>query len=725
MRTTGLKKRLSIRDLFHRLPKTASFSLFLFIFARICFAAADITDFVPDPKAAAMGGGLISLKSSMPYSAFNNPASLAGAYRPYIAASQVSLPFDSQYGALSFALPTTHGTIGVSLMALNYGNFIGTDNNFNPAAVGTTGDNGLMFTYALPIYSEIPVRKDYGSLGVNLKLLQSTLSEYSAQALAMDVGGIYYLPFLDGLSLGAVYKNFGSTMKFVTVNSNLPSSLNFGLGYTNENLHDVAFTADYSIVQDQNSTFSFGAALSPVYFMNLRAGWKSSADSIANGATFGFGFIFGSFNLDYAYAPFENFGNLNTISVGCALGSFVSVEKASKYYLDKHFRDAVSYYYKGDYIEARRRFEDILSAYPDHEPSHKYLEKILTALEDKDKILEQKNDILLIKAQRAFDKQNYISASKLYNRVLYADPYNNEAKMGLDKIRKTVSNLKQEESVKKNFDQINSTWKKASQLYRQGDLVRAKDEFNAILELDPENQDAKKRVLEIDEQLSRIAAGQANELYSKGLELYRKGKYPESVKYFEAVTLAAPNRLDAQDMIKMAKQNMSDIDAKAKAEKLVVEQEKMKGEMARVFNDALSTYEKGNIEGALEKFRKSEELAVTYAFEEYIQDTRTYLTVINQSLTEKHYKLATEYLRANKPETAFAELKKALDYNPENLEARSDLEQISKELAQKYYEQGMAYFARSDMNKAKEMFRKSLFYEPDKIESKRALERIE
>ena len=725
MKTTASEKQIAIRISAGKLVKSVPVLLLMFFVARFSYAAADMTTLEPDPQAAAMGGGLVAQQSSLPYAAFNNPASLVGVYRPYLSVSNVGLPFDAQYNVASFALPTPHGTIGASLMALGYGSFKGLDNNFNPVTVGDTGESGFMLSYALPLYSEVPVRKDYGSIGVNFKFLQSTLSQYTSQALAIDAGAIYNLPFTNGLSAGIVYKNLGSSMKFVTTDASLPKTLNLGLAYNNEDLHDVTFTVDYEMPDGQNNAISAGVAVSPVYFMSLRAGWKNTQDSLANGARFGFGFNFGSFNLNYAYTPYDYFGNINTVSLGVALGNFVSVEKASDYYLDKHFRGAVGLYYRGDYIAARREFEDILSAYPDHAPSHKYLEKIIAALEEKDRIQEQQNDKLLQKAQAAYENKNYIDASKLYNKVLYSDPYNSEAKEGLDKVRKGVSDIKQEETVKKNLDLIKATWRQASQLYRKGDLVRAKEEFNNILAIDPENQDAKKRVLEINEQLSRIAAGQANELYSKGLELYRKGQYAESIKYFEAVSLAAPNRLDAQDMIKRAQQNMSDIDAKSKAEKLAVEQEKMKGEMARVFDDALRAYEKGNMEDALEKFRKSEQLAVSYEFEEYIQDTRTYLTVINQALTEKHYNIGQDYLKENRLETAVAEFRKALDYNPENSEAKTDLGRLSKELAQKYYEQGMAYFARSDMNKAKEMFRKSLFYEPDKIESKRALERID
>jgi len=65
-----------------------------------------------------------------------------------------------------------------------------------------------------------------------------------------------------------------------------------------------------------------------------------------------------------------------------------------------------------------------------------------------------------------------------------------------------------------------------------------------------------------------------------------------------------------------------------------------------------------------------------------------------------------------------------LNYNPDNLTARVEMEKINKELGQKYYEKGMSYFSRGEMGKARDAFRKALEYEPDKPEALRALDRI-
>ncbi|HEX3008339.1 MAG TPA: tetratricopeptide repeat protein, partial [Bacteroidales bacterium] len=101
-----------------------------------------------------------------------------------------------------------------------------------------------------------------------------------------------------------------------------------------------------------------------------------------------------------------------------------------------------------------------------------------------------------------------------------------------------------------------------------------------------------------------------------------------------------------------------------------------------------------------------------------------YISTLKRSLSEKHYKTGFNHYRNNNFEAAFAEYRRAIDYNPENTSAQVELDRVGKDLAQKYFEQGMSYFSRSEMDKAREMFKKSLSYQPDKPESLRALERI-
>jgi tetratricopeptide (TPR) repeat protein len=142
------------------------------------------------------------------------------------------------------------------------------------------------------------------------------------------------------------------------------------------------------------------------------------------------------------------------------------------------------------------------------------------------------------------------------------------------------------------------------------------------------------------------------------------------------------------------------------------------------FQKSVKLFEAGNYEEALRSFARSREIAVQNSFEHYAEESRNYIAQTKNAISEKHYKIGFDYAQKNKIESAAYEYRKALEYNPENVSAKTELGAISTKLAQDYYEQGMSMFSKGDPVKAREYFKKSLYYQPDKIESLRALERI-
>jgi tetratricopeptide (TPR) repeat protein len=146
--------------------------------------------------------------------------------------------------------------------------------------------------------------------------------------------------------------------------------------------------------------------------------------------------------------------------------------------------------------------------------------------------------------------------------------------------------------------------------------------------------------------------------------------------------------------------------------------------MDHTYDKALTYYERGNYNAALDYFNKSEDIAVKYEFKKYIANINKYQQLTRALLSESHYKAGFEYFRKNKLEEAVEEYRNALNYNPDNRSAKEEIKKLNKKLAQSYYEEGMSYFARSEMSKARELLKKSLEYEPDKSESQRALNRI-
>lgn len=693
--------------------------------------AGGFLNICPDPRSEAMGGGSLAEQAANPLAAVNNPASLYGLTRPWASFSSISLFEDVNYNVASIAVPTSMGVVGGSLGYLSYGAIEGYTNDFSQVDIPESHDTVVVMSYAMPFRTTAPpLVQEHGALGLNVKFLQTKLSAYPVETVAIDIGGIYHFPFVEGLDIGAAYRNFGSNIKFVKNANPLPSSLDIGFNYRSpflENistLKNVSLNMDFCNPDNGSPYFSAGISVAPLYVVNLRMGWLNNPDSLFSGFRAGVGLDLGDVTVDYAFTPSKYFTALHHIGLNVAIGNILNMDKASDYYLEQHFRQACEYYYRKDYIEARQRFDEILLLYPAHHASQKYLEKIAVGI---DKMRQKKEeDIrgLLAQAQDAVTKWDFVTANSCYNKILVVEPDNEEAHNGMDKLAGLIAQIKLEQTKQKNREEILRLWQDGTQLYKKGDLVVAKDQFEDILAIDSENEDAKKCIADIDNQLTRVAASQIDELYKIASGLYRKEKYDEAVKYFEAVALAAPHRTDVQDFVEKCREQMKEHQENERAKLAARQQAEMKGEMSSIFQKGLNAYEHGEFEESLKYFTRSQELAEKFQFKEYEYNSQNYLGMIKGELSQQHYKAGFEHFRKNRPEAAAREYRKALQYNPDNTSAKVELDRISKDLAQQYYEQGMVNFGRAESDKAREMFQESLTYQPDKAEAQRALERL-
>lgn len=687
-------------------------------------SAGDFLTIMPNARAAAMGDGTTALLADEPSAVLVNPASLARVTRPWVSFHHLALPGDITYNMTSICLPTNVGTLGATLIHVPYDVSGGYDDTGAAIDLPASHDTAAMISAAIPIKKKLPVYREYGYIGASLKFMHEALAFYSTEAMAFDVGAIVNLPFVRGLTAGAALKNTGTGMKFVTKTNTLPASSSYGVGYHNPSWWDLQVTADALGAANGPPRAAAGISVSPVYFLTLRTSYKDDGDSLVGSMRLGLGLRFNGIALDYALTPQNYYSQKHTISLCLSLGGIARLDAASDYYLTQHYRAACEQYYKKDYIAARQQFEEILSIYPDHLPSQEYLTKIIAAVESDDAKRQTMIENWLIKADDAFDAKDFVTAGKYYRRVLRISANSTMAQGGIDRVRDMITLVKQEKDRQENRAAIGKIWRRAVSRFKKGDFVRAKDDFQDILFVDPGHEEAKKYLVEIDHQLTSIAAARINEMFARGMKLYEGGNYAEAVKYFDAVFIAAPHRLDAQDLSHKA-QDAIDTAANKKRQAVVArEQDMVRGEMTTMFDTALKYYEKASYEAAFEWFSKSEKFAAQYEFNEYRESARNYLGLVRNTLAEKHYKRGINLIRAGNRERAADEFKKALDYEPGNSAARTEFEKLRRDIAQYYFERGMEHFSLNQMDKARDMFQKSLQYQPDKAESLRALERI-
>ncbi|MCL2144688.1 MAG: tetratricopeptide repeat protein [Endomicrobia bacterium] len=696
-----------------------------FVFADAGITAGQILSYNPNPVTGALGDAGIALRSDKAASAVLNPAATLDTYRIVASASYSSLFGIIQYNYLGVQFPTEIGNFGLSFMYAGYGDMDYYYADGSSLKMNSTNDMAFVLNYSLPIKKSIPLEVDYGGVGMNLKVLRSSLGDYTTEAFAVDIGGILTLPAVDNISLAAVYRNLGTKPKFVKTAYDLPEAFAAGLLYREKNFYNLNIILDYNAQMYSGNYFSAGASITPVYFLTFRGGVKLADKSLNSDLRLGMSFDFQSFAFDYSYTPSSELNGTHNFNLSCAVGKFTSQQTAYDYYMQNHFRTAVESYFRKDYITARNQFDEILAVYPEHRPSQKYLQKIIDDLADIDMYNARRVNEYMRKAESALDKGNVTKSAKNYSKVLEIDPENTLAKTGIERVNLYSEEVEIVRERQKNSEEIQYLWARYQNFYAQGELVRAKEALNFILDIDPPNESAKDAMVSVDSQLSKIASDKVAEMYGQGMDLFNQGKFQEAIRYFEAIVIAAPHRRDAQELIAKAESNIKQILEYEEQRKIIEQQDKVRGELSRNFETALKFYERNRLEEAVKYFRRSKDLADKYRFEDYSKNAQTYITKISYDLSETHYRKGFEHFRKNNFEAAAKEYKTALSYNPHNTSAAFELERVAGDVAQKYYEEGMTLYSKGEFEKAREYLKKALYFKPDKTEAKRALEKMQ
>lgn len=155
------------------------------------------------------------------------------------------------------------------------------------------------------------------SVGLTLKYIYESLFSDEASGFAGDVG-IYSNKLIEGVGLGISLRNIGSMSKLREEPTDLPMDLRAGASYSFhfESIKSVTnFVGGLQkYLDNDNLHIHVGAEVVYNEFFSLRGGYISGYDS--KSITYGTGILWGSFNFDYAFVPFEfGLGDNHTISV--------------------------------------------------------------------------------------------------------------------------------------------------------------------------------------------------------------------------------------------------------------------------------------------------------------------------------------------------------------------------------------------------------------------------
>ena len=244
---------------------------------------------------------------------------------------ELKLSYMLYYGSSNFAgakfakAAGEHGAWAAGMRYLNYGNFMGYDEdgvftgNFTAQDIVVEGTFSYDINYSL-------------RGGINVKMIYSAYEEYNAFAMAADLGISYYDEDHD-FSLGAVLKNMGGQLKrFEERYNRVPFDIQLGITKGLGRLFTLSVTAshltkwkipyysyqDGEVTGKLNSGFFnnffrhlvFGLDFEPNerFYINLGYNYKTASDhsgysrNFFSGFSLGTGFNVKSFSIGVAYA---------------------------------------------------------------------------------------------------------------------------------------------------------------------------------------------------------------------------------------------------------------------------------------------------------------------------------------------------------------------------------------------------------------------------------------
>jgi len=222
---------------------------------------------------------------------------------------------DTNYNVLSFNLPITEkSSIGVSLTYFDLGTMQKTAETPSGSYIiqgdFSANDKVFAFSYGLKLNDDI-------TAGASLKYLKQEIDDVGYSAVAFTVSGLYFID--DKMYCGAGINNMGNAVN----GYNLPTNLYFSFlyyvfdyltgiaelnTYYNDNIYELKLAAEASY---ESLNFRIGYKIPLNYQQRI-----DLQNELLSNLSLGFGINLSFINIDYAWLPKGDLGNVHIFSIG-------------------------------------------------------------------------------------------------------------------------------------------------------------------------------------------------------------------------------------------------------------------------------------------------------------------------------------------------------------------------------------------------------------------------
>jgi len=246
-----------------------------------------------------------------------NPAGLSNMDRLEVGVSVIDWIEDASYNYLGVGMPRGDGGLAIGLAYFDLGGVEVTDaggTNMNQMAEASNFGFVGGYGFTMPNICDM-------SVGVSGHLIQGTFDDETGTAIGVNFGVLYAL--MDNqVQLGASVRNIGTKFQFVGDEDEQTMTYAGGLSYstTEDQIQNVEVMVgvDALMPKNRDMALAVGGEVWVYDMLALRAGYKTGVEM--GNLSYGAGFRYSDFQLDYTYTDHDHFDATHRLSLTVAFG---------------------------------------------------------------------------------------------------------------------------------------------------------------------------------------------------------------------------------------------------------------------------------------------------------------------------------------------------------------------------------------------------------------------
>ena len=432
--------------------------------------------------------------------------------------------------------------------------------------------------------------------GLSFKFLTHRLGPYSASGFSFDLGLLRRIK--EKLNWGINLQDIGGVSLKLRERADItPLNLKFGLSYdlTNGARRWGILAIDMDKLKGCTPKLHLGFQLEPRVGFFLRSGLDEGKLAIGGGISYR------SCQIDYALCSYQDLGLTHMISLTTRFGSTLQekriaeerrrqeeeqrrAEARKRERVKFHMERGEELYHKGDLSGAIAEYQRALAWDAQNQWAIARIDSISQEINEKlvANIAAEKNRALIeghIKSGLEYRKRGkYNLAIEEFEKILKLDPQNEEARKYLGSIERLLK------------EEIASHRRKAKENMTLENFIGAIDEYNRLLDLLPADPEAERGLKLAREKLK------VSEHIRKGVEKFETGDYKGAILEFNAILEVEPGNQMAKDYLQKA------IGRSAKPTSLA--ELRKDPQVWRLYLEGLSQYQQGNYREAIRLWKK-------------------------------------------------------------------------------------------------------------------------